>query len=130
MGSRHDNILHTLQELVSQSKLLKISLEERTMIHSVLKNCLEWEHDSCSLLEEVDCLFNTNNIDNALINGLIPKIEHLVTMIEAILETGLSLGFDFDEIPKLQNARSILQWCSKALSFCSVAPALPVSNSF
>ncbi|RVW16302.1 hypothetical protein CK203_067733 [Vitis vinifera] len=46
-------------------------------------------------------------------------------MIEAILETGLSLGFDFDEIPKLQNARSILQWCNKALSFCSVAPALP-----
>lgn len=117
--------VEALKELVSQSKLLKISLEERTMIHSVLKNCLEWEHDSCSLLEEVDCLFNTNNIDNALINGLIPKIEHLVTMIESILETGLSLGFDFDEIPKLQNARSILQWCNKALSFCSVAPALP-----
>ena len=105
-------------------------MAERPMIHSVLKNCLEWEHDACSLLEDVDCLFNMNNTGNALINSLIPKIECVVSMIESVLETGLSLGFDFDEIPKLQNACSALQWCNKALSFCTVVTALPVSNSF
>lgn len=123
------NVPHTLQELVSQSELLKISLEERTKIHSVLKNCTEWAHDTCSLLEDVGCLFNMHNLRNASINDLIPKIGFLITKTESILGTGSSLGFDFEEIPKLQTACSTLQWCNEALSFCTATPTLQVSNS-
>jgi len=47
--------------------------------------------------------------------------------MESVTKSGLSLGFDFREIPELQGDCSALQWCKKALSFCSGAPSLEVN---
>ncbi|XP_044485625.1 lysine-specific demethylase 5A isoform X2 [Mangifera indica] len=115
--------LEALKELVSQSKILKISLEEQGMLETVLKNCEEWQHHACSLLQNAECLLGMSNIGDALSNVLTSKIQHLLSSMESIIKAGSSLGFDFHEIPKLQNACSTLQWCNKALSFCSVAPS-------
>ncbi|XP_057978320.1 lysine-specific demethylase JMJ17 isoform X2 [Malania oleifera] len=120
--------VETLKELVCQSKLLKISLQERKMIQTVLQNCLNWEHGACSLLQDLECLFSLNSISSGAANGLISKIERLVTAVESITKDGLSLGFDFKEIPRLQNAHSSLQWCYKALSFCPIFPSLEEVN--
>ncbi|EXB37360.1 Lysine-specific demethylase 5A [Morus notabilis] len=112
-----------LQDLVSQSKLLKVSLKERRMVETVLKDCEEWKSDAGSLLQDASRLFDTTNICDGLTGGLISRIECLVTRIEFVKKTGLSFGFDLDEIPKLEDACSTLQWCEKALSFCSNAPS-------
>ncbi|KAK9276591.1 hypothetical protein L1049_006126 [Liquidambar formosana] len=116
--------VEALKELVCQSELLKISMEERIMLQTVLKNCKEWEDNACSLLQDAECLFNMNLFGNRIPDGLILKIESLVTTMESVRNAGLSLGFDYREIPKLQEACSSLRWCNKALSFCSVAPPL------
>ncbi|XAR70302.1 hypothetical protein NMG60_11027112 [Bertholletia excelsa] len=115
--------IEDLKGLVLQSKHLKISLRERSMLQRVLDNCIEWEHDACSLLHTVACLLNIDNIDGAG-GGLVPKIEQLITKIESIIKAGMSLGLDFDEVPKLQDACSTLQWCLKVLSFTSAVPKL------
>ncbi|KAA8522400.1 hypothetical protein F0562_013239 [Nyssa sinensis] len=116
--------VEALKELVSESKCLKVSMEERTLLQTVLKNCTEWEHNAHSLLYDAECLLNIDNIGDEITCGLILKIECQVVKVESIMKVGLSLGFDFGEIPKLQDACSTLQWCSKALSFCSIAPSL------
>uniref|UniRef100_A0A5B7BX15 Putative lysine-specific demethylase 5B isoform X4 n=1 Tax=Davidia involucrata TaxID=16924 RepID=A0A5B7BX15_DAVIN len=113
-----------LKELVSESKCLKVSMEERTMLQTVLKNCTQWEHNAHSLLHDAECLLNIDNIGDEITRGLILKIECQVAKMESIMKAALSLGFNFGEIPKLQDACSTLQWCSKALSFCSSAPPL------
>ncbi|KAJ4712113.1 Transcription factor jumonji (JmjC) domain protein [Melia azedarach] len=112
-----------LQDLVSQSRFLKISLEEQRMLEKVLKNCEEWQYHASSLLQDAGCLLNIDDIGDCLSNGLLSKIEQLVTSMESITNDGLSLGFDFHEIPKLQNACSMLRWCNKALTFFSAIPA-------
>jgi histone demethylase JARID1 len=119
-------MLYILQELVSQSKLLKISLDERRVLESILKNCEEWEHDACSLLQDIGCIFDICNIGDVIGSSLISKMEFMVSKVESITKRGLCLGFDLHEIPELQDACSTLQWCKKALSFCSSAPAFEV----
>ncbi|PON84593.1 Autoimmune regulator [Trema orientale] len=111
-----------LQDLVSQSKLLKASLRERRMLETVLEDSEEWKDNVCSLLQDTECLFDMTNICCGLISDLTSKIECLVTRIESVKKKGLSFGFDLDEIPKLEDACSTLQWCKRALSFCSSAP--------
>ncbi|XP_015896152.3 lysine-specific demethylase JMJ17 isoform X2 [Ziziphus jujuba] len=110
-----------LKELVSQSNLLKVTLKERRLLQTILNNCKEWEHDACSLLQDAVCLFDMANSGDFF--GRISNIECLLTRIESAKRNGLSLGFDLTEIPKLEDACSTLQWCKKALSFCSVAPS-------
>lgn len=116
--------VETLKELLSESKLLRISLGEQSMLQAVLKNCLEWEHDASSLLHDVECLLNINDIGDGNSNGLISKIELHIARVESVIKAGLSLHFDFVMIPKLQDACSTLQWCSKALYFHDVIPVL------
>ncbi|KAH7550304.1 hypothetical protein JRO89_XS13G0168000 [Xanthoceras sorbifolium] len=113
--------LEALKELVSQSKFLKISLEEIGILENILQNCEQWQLDASSLLQDVGCLLDTTGV--GMSNGLMSKIEHMVTSMESVTKAGLSLGFDFHEIPKLQKACSTLQWCNKTLSFCSFAPS-------
>ncbi|KAE8055327.1 hypothetical protein FH972_012174 [Carpinus fangiana] len=108
-----------LQDLVSQSKVLKISLEESRVLEKVLKNCEEWEQEARSLLQDSGCLFGSSNIGD----GLISKMECIISKMECVTKSGLSLGFNFREIPELQGNCSALQWCKKALSFCSGAPS-------
>ncbi|CAK9141883.1 unnamed protein product [Ilex paraguariensis] len=113
-----------LKDLVSQSKLLKISLRERSTLQTVLNNCLKWEQDACSLLHDAESLLIIENVGDGISSGLLSRIEHQVAAMESALKAILSLGFDLGVIPKLQDACSMLQWCFKALSFCAIAPAL------
>lgn len=122
----YDNMLHILQELVSRSKLLKISLEESRVLETVLKNCKDWEHDACSVLQDAMCILELSDIGDGMGKSLILKIESIVSKIESVIKGGSSLHFDFCGIPELQGALSTLQWCKKVLSFCSGAPAFEV----
>ncbi|KAG6685054.1 hypothetical protein I3843_12G093300 [Carya illinoinensis] len=115
--------VEALKELVSQSKLLKISLEESRVLETVLRNCKEWEHDACSALQDAMCIFDLSDMGDGMGKCLILKIESVVSKIESVIKSGSSLHFDFCEIPDLQGAHSTLQWCKKVLSFCSGAPA-------
>lgn len=113
--------------LVSQSKHIKVSLEERGMLELVLKNCRIWGYEACSVLDDAQCL-----LDNSLheINsGLTCKVEDLIARIQSAIASGVSLGFDFNEISKLQASYSTLQWCKRALSFCNCSPSLEVTIS-
>ncbi|XWS61780.1 hypothetical protein CRYUN_Cryun07bG0155000 [Craigia yunnanensis] len=114
--------LGDLKELISQSRFLKITLEQQSLLEKVLDKCTEWQHDAYSLLQDVECLYGDTDIGDGRSNGLISKIEHLVNLLESARKAGLSLGLDFPEIPKLQNACSRLQWCNKVLSFCCLIP--------
>ncbi|XVE57876.1 hypothetical protein DITRI_Ditri04bG0125600 [Diplodiscus trichospermus] len=115
--------LEDLKELVSQSKFLKITLEQQSMLETVLEKCMEWQHDAYSLLQDVKCLYGVTDIGDGRSNGLISKIEHLVNLLESAIKDGLSLRLDFPEIPKLQDACSALHWCNKVLSFCYLSPS-------
>lgn len=96
------------------------------MLQSVLDNCIEWQNDACSTLHAVACFLNTEITHNEIASGLLSKVEQQVTGMESIIKAGLSLGLDFSEIPRLEDASSTLRWCFKALSFCSVVPQLEV----
>lgn len=96
------------------------------MLQTILDNCKEWENDTSSLLKEAECLFDTATLDCGLTSDLTSNIDHLLSRIESAKEKGLSLGFDFKEIPVLEDTCSTLQWCKKALSFCSDAPSFEV----
>ncbi|XP_010255404.1 PREDICTED: lysine-specific demethylase 5B isoform X2 [Nelumbo nucifera] len=113
-----------LKDLVAQSKFLKVDLQEPAMLLNLLNDCEAWQNDACTLLECTTALYSTQNIDIGVVNDLTVKIEKLLTGIKSATTAGLSLGFDFYEIPKLQNTSCILQWCLKAFSFCSGAPLL------
>ncbi|KAK6251304.1 hypothetical protein SCA6_005309 [Theobroma cacao] len=115
--------LGDLKELVSQSRFLKIMLEERSVLETVLKNCMEWQREAFSVLQDVECLYGVTDIGDGRSNGLISKIESLLTLLESVTKAGLSLRVDFPEIPKLQNACSTLRWCNQVLSFCYLIPS-------
>lgn len=121
---------YILQELVSESKLLKISLEEKRTLETMLENCFRWEHEACSLLQHADYLFDFRNVDDGMRDSLTSKIEGLLLSLDAMIKDGLSLGFDFSETKKLQNAHSALQWCIKVLQFSSISPSVEVSSLF
>ena len=113
--------------LVSQSKLLKIFLEERRMLELVLKNCKLWECEASSLLDDSQCLFDLDNTVDGISSGLMFKVEDLIARIQSAITSGVSLGFDFKEISKLQASCSTLRWCKRALSFCDCSPSLEVT---
>ncbi|XP_022159885.1 lysine-specific demethylase 5A isoform X2 [Momordica charantia] len=122
-SSRSQLKIETLKELVSQSKFLKVTLEECRMLAMVLRNCEEWKHEANSLLQDIDHLFNASDIGDGLSNCLVSKIEQLVDRINTIITDGFSLGYDFCEITRLQSARSTLIWCNKVLSLCHTIPS-------
>ncbi|KAK3034555.1 hypothetical protein RJ639_033801 [Escallonia herrerae] len=116
--------IEDLKDLSSQSELLKISLEERSMLQRVLEDCVQWENDACSLLHDAECLLGCDDIGDGRSSGLILKIESQVAKIESVVKAGLPLAFEFVVIPKLRDAASTLRWCFKALCLCAVAPGL------
>ncbi|XP_054790180.1 lysine-specific demethylase JMJ17-like isoform X2 [Prosopis cineraria] len=113
-----------LQMLVSQSKLLKISFEEVRMLEIVLQNCKKWECEACSLLEDAQHTFELDDVVHGISSGLMSKVEGLIARMQSSTKSGLSLGFDFDELPKLKATCSTLRWCKKILSFCNLSPSL------
>ncbi|XP_031381205.1 lysine-specific demethylase 5B [Punica granatum] len=113
-----------LKELAAQSELLKIYLEERRTLETIVKKLEEWEIEAGSLLRSMECLFDMNDIDLAVTEVLLCKMEGLLSSADAVIRDGLSLGFDFPEIPTLQNAQLKLQWCHKVLSLGSRCPSV------
>ncbi|XP_009617976.2 lysine-specific demethylase JMJ17 isoform X2 [Nicotiana tomentosiformis] len=115
--------VETLKELVSDSKLLKLSLREQLMIQTLLDTCTRWEQDACSVLYDTKCLLNVENIDDEILirHG---KSEKQIQAIDSVVEAGQGLGFKFDLVPKLQDACYTLRWCFKALSFATAIPTL------
>ncbi|XP_019264663.1 PREDICTED: lysine-specific demethylase 5B isoform X1 [Nicotiana attenuata] len=115
--------VETLKELVSDSKLLKLSLREQLMIQSLLDTCTRWEQDACSVLYDTECLLNVENIGDEILTRH-GKIEKQIQAIDSVVEAGQGLGFKFDLVPKLQDACYTLRWCFKALSFATAIPTL------
>ncbi|XP_008437262.1 lysine-specific demethylase JMJ17 isoform X3 [Cucumis melo] len=115
--------IETLKELVSQSKFHKVALEESRVLAAVLRKCEDWKDGANSLLQEIDNLWNVDDIGDGLSNCLILKIKQLVDRINAIITAGISLGYDFCEISRLQSACSTLMWCNKVLSLCDAIPS-------
>jgi histone demethylase JARID1 len=115
--------------LVSQSKHLKVSLEERRMLELVLNNCKKWECEAHSLLDDAQCLFELDNTVHGISSDLLFEVEDLIARIQSAISSGVSLGFDFSDISKLQASCSTLQWCKRALCFCNHSPSLEVTVS-
>lgn len=113
-----------LKEQFSLSKILKVSLAEQMAIKTVMRNCEEWRSQACFFLNDVEEMMNRKDTFNRLRADVISDIEQLRIKVETVAAAGLSLGYDFCEISMLQNASSILQWCSKVLFLCSEAPSL------
>ncbi|XP_049378472.1 uncharacterized protein LOC125843295 [Solanum stenotomum] len=123
LGSSPSLEIDTLKILVSESKLLKLSLRELLMIQTLLDTCTRWELDACSVLHDTECLLNDENTDDEILSRL-GKIEKQIQAIESVVEAGQGLGFKFDMVPKLQDACSTLRWCFRALSFATAIPTL------
>lgn len=121
------SLFNIFQELISQSRFLKITFKQQNVLETILENSKRWQHDACSFLQDVECLFSVTDIGDGKSNGLILKIEHIVNLIESVSKAGLSFGLDFPELPKLQNACSTLHWCNKVLSFCYLMPSFEVT---
>lgn len=113
-----------LQLLVSQSKHLKVSLEERRTLELVLNDCKKWECEARSLLDDGRCLFELDTTVHGISSGLLFKVEDLIARIQSAITSGVSLGFDFSDISKLQASCSTLEWCKRALCFCNHSPCL------
>ncbi|KAL3833496.1 hypothetical protein ACJIZ3_008232 [Penstemon smallii] len=114
--------LHVLKELVMESKHLKVYLEECSLLDKVLNECLRWEQDASSLLQDVEHFWNTDIVGS--MSCFIPKFESQILSMESAISAGTSLGLEFNMFPKLQDACSALKWCIKALSFSDHIPTL------
>ncbi|KAK6935388.1 JmjN domain [Dillenia turbinata] len=126
-GSPESNSLlrvDTLQNLVSQSKSLKVFLEEKEMLENVLRNCKEWMDGAASVLHEAKSLLEMDDTATGMTEGSTRRIKQLITHMESVADAGLLLAFDFNEIPRLQDACSALNWCHKALAIRDVTPPL------
>lgn len=115
-----------VQEVIAQSEHLKVSLEEPEVLRSILKSCESWENEAHDLLASAESLFDLRDLDNSVSKGLGDRIAELLDRFDKSIKVGLSLGFDFSEISKAQNASLKLRWCLKVITFCSRSPSLEV----
>ncbi|GAB2224615.1 hypothetical protein Droror1_Dr00005377 [Drosera rotundifolia] len=120
--------LDSLKEQVSVSKLLKVHLDEKMMIQTILTNLEEWKHDAGSCLEDADKILNFDSIEDQMSSDVAFRIKELVTEMERVIAAGLSLRFDFPELPMLQNSYSVLHWCSRVFSFQYIAASIEEVN--
>lgn len=113
-----------LKELVSESKLLKIYLEERSLLEEVLQNHIQWEYNAYSAMNDAESLLDILDVGDEIASNLIPKIADQVATMESIMKAELSLHFDSRVIPKLQETCAIFRWCLNVLTFRAVVPTL------
>ncbi|KAF5772332.1 hypothetical protein HanXRQr2_Chr13g0575641 [Helianthus annuus] len=115
-----------LKELVSESNLLKMYLEERVLLEDVLQTYTQWERDAFSALNDVEFLLNILDVGDKILFDVISTFKDHVTKMESIMENELSLPFDSIVIPKLRETYAFFNWCSKALIFHDSVPTLKV----
>ncbi|KAH6777584.1 transcription factor jumonji domain-containing protein [Perilla frutescens var. frutescens] len=111
-----------LKELVLESGDLKVYLEESSLLERVLKKGIEWEQESSSLLQNAENLWHANIVGEGTASSLILRLEHHVLSIETAIKAGVSLGLEFNMIPKLRDVCSTLKWCIGVISFSSLVP--------
>lgn len=115
-----------LQDLVTQSKSLNVQLQEPRILETLLLNCERWQCDNHQLLQETEDLLDNAKIDDGMHNNILPKILDLITRVDSARKSGLSLGLNFDELPKLQTASLKLGWCCKTITLSSSSPSSEV----
>ncbi|KAL1192038.1 Lysine-specific demethylase JMJ17 [Cardamine amara subsp. amara] len=115
--------LPVLKDLVSQSKSLNVQLQEPRILETLLVNCDRWQCDNHHLLQETEGLLNNAKIDDVMDIKILPKVMDLMTRVESARKYGLSLGLNFDELPKLQAASLKLGWCCKTITLSSSSPS-------
>lgn len=115
-----------LQDLVTQTKHLKVTVDATDKLQSIVAEVEGWEQDSCCLLGNVKSLFDTYHSTSTIDNHLSTKIEQLLRKIESSIEVGDYLCYNFKELPNLKTAAMSLQWCLTAISFCYRIPLLEV----
>ncbi|KAK6117074.1 hypothetical protein DH2020_049119 [Rehmannia glutinosa] len=111
-----------LKELVLESTDLNVHCEECSLLEKLLKKSVEWEQDASTLLQNAENLWNSDIIGDVITSSLIPRLECQVLSMETTIKDGISLGLEFNMIPKLQDACSTSKWCIKALSFSTIIP--------
>uniref|UniRef100_A0A1J3J9J7 Multicopy suppressor of chk1 protein 1 n=1 Tax=Noccaea caerulescens TaxID=107243 RepID=A0A1J3J9J7_NOCCA len=111
--------LHVLKDLVSQSKSLSVQLQEPMILETLLLNCERWQCDNHQLLQETEDLLDSAKIDDGMDITILSKIMDLITRVDSARKSGLALGLNFDELPKLQTASLKLGWCCKTISLSS-----------
>ncbi|ESQ29025.1 hypothetical protein EUTSA_v10023217mg [Eutrema salsugineum] len=115
--------LPVLKDLVSQSKSLNVQLQEPMILETLLLNCERWQCDNHQLLQETEDLLDNAKIDDGLHSTILPKIRDLITRVESAITSGVSLGINLDELPKLQTASLKLGWFCKTISLSSSSPS-------
>ncbi|CAE5962301.1 unnamed protein product [Arabidopsis arenosa] len=115
--------LPVLKDLVNQSKSLNVQLQEPRILDTLLLNCERWQCDNHQLLQETEDLLDNAKIDDGMHNNILPKILDLITRVDSARKSGLSLGLNFDELPKLQTASLKLGWCCKTITLSSSSPS-------
>ncbi|XP_047341100.1 lysine-specific demethylase 5B [Impatiens glandulifera] len=116
--------IECLKDLISESQYLKISLKEPSKLQEILNNCVQWEQNASLLLHDAISLLDIKCISDGTAVSLGSVIEKHVCAVESSINVGTSLGFDLSGVTRLQEACSVLCWCSKTLSFCSISPKL------
>ncbi|KAL6544030.1 hypothetical protein OROGR_010527 [Orobanche gracilis] len=109
-----------LKELALESEDLNVHLEEFSLLEKVLNKSLEWEQHASTLLQNAEHLWDTGI--EGILSFLIPRLECQVLLMETAIKSGISLGLEFNMIPKLQDACATFKWCITALSFSTTFP--------
>lgn len=112
-----------------ESELLKVYLEEYSLLEEVLKKAIIWENEANSLLQNAEHLWKTD-IGEGITGCFIPRLEWEVLLMDSALDTGISLRLEFNLISQLKDACSKLKWCVKALSFPTAIPTHKVIYFF
>lgn len=122
--------MDVLKELLEKSKLLKVFVKESDILITVLKNVEAWRSKTALLLASADLLLNSENAWDAVhdkdedMNNLMVKLDQLMAFLQSSIKSGLKLGFELDEITKLEEVSAALTWNLKALSFSSKSPSI------
>ncbi|KAJ4877103.1 transcription factor jumonji (jmjC) domain-containing protein [Raphanus sativus] len=115
--------LPVLKDLVAQSKSLGVQLEEPRILETLLLSCERWQCDNHPLLQETEDLLDTAKTDDGKHSTILPKIMDLITRVDCARTSGLSLGLNLEELPKLQTASLKLGWCYKTILLGSSSPS-------
>ncbi|GJT51304.1 lysine-specific demethylase 5D [Tanacetum coccineum] len=114
----------TLKNLVSESKSLKILLEERSLLEDVLASFMQWETNAYSALDDAESLLNILDVSDEISSDLIFQIANHVATMESITKAEFTHRYDSRVVPKLQESFAVFHWCFRAVTLCDVNPTL------